>query len=207
MNARPPAGRGTGIFLLVLAVVVFAGATWIGIYELRFAIDGREITATVDGRVRSSRGGPEIAYHFFAPNDGKVDGRGPVDPEQWSNVNAGDQIRVLYVASDPKSTQLPNADRPLGVIAIYAGSLILVLGGAYFVKKNSPQYARPIERPELMDDETLQFGRLLERFAKPSEIAGHLHHRGKVREVNDEKGRSYELECDCGVTLGPWRDR
>jgi hypothetical protein len=57
-----------------------------------------------------------------------------------------------------------------------------------------------------MDDETVRFRRLLDRFGKSHQKAGHLHHRGKVRSVDDEKGRSYALDCECGVTLGPWRD-
>ena len=67
-------------------------------------------------------------------------------------------------------------------------------------------HRREVREPELMDDDTLRFRRLLERFGKASQKAGHLHHRGKVREVDDDKARSYELECECGVTLGPWRD-
>jgi hypothetical protein len=62
-----------------------------------------------------------------------------------------------------------------------------------------------MESPGIMDNDTLRFRRLLERLGKGHEKAGHLHHRGKVRSVDDEKGRSYELACECGVTLGPWR--
>jgi hypothetical protein len=56
-----------------------------------------------------------------------------------------------------------------------------------------------------MDNEALWFRRLLERFGKSHQKAGHLHHRGKVRSVDDEKGRSFELDCECGVMLRPGR--
>jgi hypothetical protein len=57
-----------------------------------------------------------------------------------------------------------------------------------------------------MDDETLRFRRLLERFGKSHQKAGHLHHRGKGRSLDDEKGRSFELSCECETPLGPWRE-
>jgi len=57
-----------------------------------------------------------------------------------------------------------------------------------------------------MDDETLWFRPLLERFGKSSQKAGHPHHRGKVRSVDSDKGRGYEPDCECVVTFGPWRD-
>jgi len=41
-------------------------------------------------------------------------------------------------------------------------------------------------------------------------LNGHsnLHHRGKEREVDDDKGRTIELDCiTCGRMLGPWQDR
>jgi hypothetical protein len=62
-------------------------------------------------------------------------------------------------------------------------------------------------RPLLITDETIAFRRWLERFGKASQKAGHLHHRGKVRTVDADKGRAIELDCECGVTLGPWQDR
>ena len=64
-----------------------------------------------------------------------------------------------------------------------------------------------MERPEVIDEDTLRFRRLLERFGKGHEKAGHLHHRGKVRTIDDEKGQSYELECECGAVLGKYEDR
>ncbi len=63
-----------------------------------------------------------------------------------------------------------------------------------------------MESPRIMDGETLWFRRLLEPFGKSSEKAGHLHHRRNVRTIDDDKGRGYELDCECGATLGPWRD-
>lgn len=58
-----------------------------------------------------------------------------------------------------------------------------------------------------MDDDTLRFRRLLERFGSRPEKRAHLTHRGKVRSGGDEKAPAYELECECGVTFGPWPDR
>jgi hypothetical protein len=63
-----------------------------------------------------------------------------------------------------------------------------------------------MESPRVMDADTLRFRRLLERFGKSSEKAGHLHRRGKVRTVDGDKSPSYEATCQCGTTLGPWRD-
>jgi len=58
-----------------------------------------------------------------------------------------------------------------------------------------------------MDYETLAFRRILDRFGKTAQKAVHLSHRGKVRsDVGDDGIRIYELDCDCGCTLGAWRD-
>ena len=47
------------------------------------------------------------------------------------------------------------------------------------------------ERPLIMTEETLAFRRLLERFGKPTEKAGHLHHSGVIRRVvGDGRNRS-----------------
>jgi len=65
------------------------------------------------------------------------------------------------------------------------------------------------QQPEVMDDDTLAFRRLLERFGSATEKRIHLTHRGKVRSDHAEDGTRYhELDCiTCGMTLGPWRDR
>ncbi|MDQ2913462.1 MAG: hypothetical protein M3T56_09420 [Chloroflexota bacterium] len=63
------------------------------------------------------------------------------------------------------------------------------------------------ERPAVMSEDTLRFRRLLERFGKTPEKAGHLRHSGTVRSDKGDDGvLAYELECGCGATLGPWRD-
>ncbi|MDQ2912022.1 MAG: hypothetical protein M3T56_02085 [Chloroflexota bacterium] len=55
------------------------------------------------------------------------------------------------------------------------------------------------ERPAIMSEETLAFRRILDRFGKRSEKAGHLHHSGKVRsDLGDDGIRIYELWWEKG---------
>ena len=44
--------------------------------------------------------------------------------------------------------------------------------------------------PELMDDDTLAFRRLLERFGSPTEKRTHLAHKGKARSDRDDTGEA-----------------
>ena len=57
--------------------------------------------------------------------------------------------------------------------------------------------------PEIMDEETLAFRRVLQRFGSPVEKKTHLSHRGKVK---SESG-FYQLTCECGARLGNYEDR
>ena len=62
--------------------------------------------------------------------------------------------------------------------------------------------------PLIMNEETLRFRRLLERFGSRTQRAGHLHHPGTIRTTAGQDGASvHELSCACGVILGPWPDR
>jgi hypothetical protein len=58
-----------------------------------------------------------------------------------------------------------------------------------------------------MTEETLAFRRLVERFGRTTQKLGHFHHTGTIRAtVGDDQIPIFELACECGAVLGPWRD-
>jgi hypothetical protein len=68
---------------------------------------------------------------------------------------------------------------------------------------DDPQPVRPL----VISEETLAFRRLIERFGTAPQKRGHLHHTGVIRSsLGDDQIQTFELACECGVTLGPWRD-
>ena len=50
-----------------------------------------------------------------------------------------------------------------------------------------------MERPQIMDDETIRFRRFLERFGSPSEKRTHLTHKGKARSDRDNLKKVSDL--------------
>lgn len=59
----------------------------------------------------------------------------------------------------------------------------------------------------MITEETLAFRRWVERFASATQKLGQFHDRGTVRStVGEDRMQIIDLACECGATLGPWRD-
>jgi len=64
-----------------------------------------------------------------------------------------------------------------------------------------------MERPDIMDDETLRFrrGSSSDSRSPAKRPATSITREGAIDRRRERP--TYQLTCECGVTLGPWQDR
>jgi hypothetical protein len=143
---RPVRLTGTGIFLLVAAVLVLAAGIALG-YTIRnrsieqsqtrqiLQEQGTETDATVTRLWRS--GGksktPRVAYQF--PADGKViRGDASISRKLWESLSEGSRVRVRYLPANPmlnRPAESPLRPAPIWLswaVPVVAGVISLLMG-------------------------------------------------------------------------------
>lgn len=146
-QGRRRGGRLFQVFAWVFLLLIFAGASALGVYYVyreitvrqQLGTSGVSIQATVSEKIfrrTANRNGRYstsyyLRYTFVAANGASQSREEEISLDEYNRVTEGGTVQVCYLPSDPTVSRLCGAD--LSVTSLQSGTLLLIVSAGFTV--------------------------------------------------------------------------